>query len=234
MEAHSQPTGWIEAIAWLSLALGFASALIISIDVFARGYRQKMWIMNLVYPINALYWGPVGVWFYSRYGRRKAKTVLARTYPSGREPTPGWAMKFEAVSHCGAGCTLGDIGAEWLVATLGLTIAGEALFADYLLDFVFAWTLGIAFQYLTIVPMRDLGRLRGVWAAIKADTLSILAFQVGLFAGMAFYQKVIWSPPLSHATATYWMTMQLAMILGFFTAWPVNGWLIKKGLKEGM
>jgi Domain of unknown function (DUF4396) len=28
--------------------------------------------------------------------------------------------------------------------------------------------------------------------------------------------------------------MQLAMILGFFTAMPVNAWLVRKGLKEEM
>jgi hypothetical protein len=30
------------------------------------------------------------------------------------------------------------------------------------------------------------------------------------------------------------MMMQLAMILGFFTAWPVNAWLIRIGVKEKM
>ena len=30
------------------------------------------------------------------------------------------------------------------------------------------------------------------------------------------------------------MMMQLAMVLGFFTAWPMNRWLVSKGLKEKM
>jgi Domain of unknown function (DUF4396) len=28
--------------------------------------------------------------------------------------------------------------------------------------------------------------------------------------------------------------MQIGMIIGFFTAWPVNTWLIRKGWKEKM
>ena len=28
--------------------------------------------------------------------------------------------------------------------------------------------------------------------------------------------------------------MQIGMIVGFFTAWPVNAWLIRKGWKERM
>jgi hypothetical protein len=30
------------------------------------------------------------------------------------------------------------------------------------------------------------------------------------------------------------MSMQAGMIVGFFTAWPVNSWLIRRGIKEAM
>lgn len=94
------------------------------------------------------------------------------------------------------------------------------MYADFPLDFAFAWALGVVFQYFTIVPMRGIGKAEGIRAAIKADTLSILAFQLGLFLGMWIYQEVIFSPGLPKTTATYWMMMQLSMVLGFFTAWP--------------
>ncbi|MFF0849779.1 DUF4396 domain-containing protein [Streptomyces sp. NPDC003280] len=234
MEPHYYPPGWIEAVGWFSLSAAFASALIILIDIFVLGYRQKMWIMNLVYPITALYWGPVTVWFYFRHGRRTSQPSIEQHGMPDSDKLPQWNVLSKAVSHCGAGCTLGDIGAEWLVYSFALTIAGKALYADFALDFAFAWLLGIVFQYFTIVPMRDIGRIRGVWAAIKADTLSILAFQLGLFLGMWIYQNVIFSPGLPKTTASYWMLMQLAMILGFFTAMPVNAWLIRIGWKEKM
>jgi hypothetical protein len=107
--------------------------------------------------------------------------------------------------------------------------------AMYVADFVLAWSFGIAFQYFSIVPMRqDLGRWEGIWAAIKADTLSIVAFQLGLFGYMALYHLVFWQPPLSVASPTYWFMMQIGMTVGFFTAWPVNTWLIQAGWKEKM
>ncbi len=234
MEPHAHPSGWIEAIGWFSLSIAFASALIIAFDIVGRGYRQKMWIMNVVYPVTALYWGPVALWFYFRHGKRKSTPVIEQQGPPDPDQLPRWNILSKAVSHCGAGCTLGDIAGEWLVASLGLMIAGKSLLADIPMDFAWAWTLGIAFQYFTIVPMRDIGPIKGIWAAIKVDTLSILAFQVGLFAGMAIYQELIFAPGLEKSTATYWMMMQLAMILGFFTALPVNHWLVVKGLKEKM
>lgn len=45
---------------------------------------------------------------------------------------------------------------------------------------------------------------------------------------------MLWKPPLSVASATYWFGMQIRMIIGFFTAWPINTWLIRKGWKEKM
>ncbi|MCX3061739.1 DUF4396 domain-containing protein [Streptomyces beihaiensis] len=225
MEPHTQPAEWIETLGWIALGVALASALVIVFDIVVRGRHQKMWIMNVVYPVTALYWGPVALWFYFAHGRERDT--------DGAEP-PDRVVRFKAVSHCGAGCTLGDIGAEWLVLGTGLTLAGKALYADFLLDFVFAWTLGIAFQYFSIVPMRSIGRWEGIRAAVKADTLSILAFQVGLFLGMWIYQEVIFDPGLSKTTAAYWMLMQVSMVVGFFTAWPVNAWLVRAGWKERM
>jgi hypothetical protein len=194
-----------------------------------------MAIMDWVYPVTALYWGPVAVWFYFSRGRRTSKPLIERHGRPDPDALPQWSVQSKAVSHCGAGCTLGDIGAEWLVYGLGLTVAGKALWADMPLDFAFAWVLGILFQYFTIVPMRDIGRLRGIGAAVKADTLSILAFQLGLVLGMWVYQEIIFTPGgLPKTSAAYWMMMHLSMILGFFTAMPVNAWLVRIGWKEKM
>jgi hypothetical protein len=38
---------------WISLGIAFACALIIAIDEFRQW--QKMWIMNIVWPLTALY-----------------------------------------------------------------------------------------------------------------------------------------------------------------------------------
>lgn len=41
-------------------------------------------------------------------------------------------------------------------------------------------------------------------------------------------------PHLEPMGAPYWFMRQIGMILGFFTAWPANRWLIHKGVKEAM
>jgi hypothetical protein len=226
-------------------------------DIFVRGYRQHMAIMNAVWPITALYFGPVAVWFYARRGRHMSMkwadeqgVDLGAMMSSGDEEDPAgfwtfarrnWWPISKGTSHCGAGCTLGDIVGEWLVYVAAFTIPifaaddANSLMAMFAVDFTLAWSFGIVFQYFSIVPMRDdVGRLDGIWQAIKADTLSIVAFQVGLFGFMALYHLVLWQPPLSVASPAYWFMMQVGMVVGFFTAWPANAWLIKHGVKEKM
>ena len=190
--------------------------------------------MHVVHPITDLYWGPAALWFYVRHGRPTSRPVIEREGEPDPEKLPTWITSAKAISHCGAGCVLGDIGGEWLVRATGMTIAGKPLYADFLLDFAFAWLLGVGFQYFTIAPMREIGLRQGLWAAVKADTFSIIAFQVGLFAGMWVYQESLFAPGPAKTTASYRLLMQRAMIVGFFTAWPVNGRLVRAGEKEGM
>ncbi|MGC1133656.1 MAG: DUF4396 domain-containing protein [Nitrososphaeraceae archaeon] len=40
-----------------------------------------------------------------------------------------------------------------------------------------------------------------------------------------------------HANPTepvFWFMMQIGMTIGFFTSYPANIWLVKKGIKHGM
>ena len=245
---------WLMIVSWVALAVGFASALAVLVDEFLLGYRQHMAIMNLVHPITALYWGPVWLWAYFRRGRRsshkslqhEAQQLIARDAAIEQLKRRGESTDAKdvrpwhvgnAVSHCGAGCTLGDIGGEWFLFAIGAPILGitGTYGWEIIVDFVLAWTLGIAFQYFTIVPMRDdIGKLAGIFQAIKVDTLSIIAFQVGLFGWMAISHFVLFRPPLEIDTASHWFMMQVGMILGYLTAWPVNRWLVLRGTKEKM
>jgi Domain of unknown function (DUF4396) len=97
-----------------------------------------------------------------------------------------------------------------------------------------AYILGIAFQYFAIAPMRgDWGR-RSLIAAVQADTLSLTAFEIGLFGWMAITQMVLFQPSLEANQWTFWFMMQIGMVLGYLTAFPVNWWLIARGIKERM
>ena len=155
-------------------------------------------------------------------------------------------MVGKGAAHCGSGCTLGDICAEWLafafpaiaVAFGYQTVFSEKMFAVWVLDYIFAYAFGIVFQYFTIAPMRGLGVWQGILAAIKADTLSLTAWQIGMYGFMAFaalwlFRQVI-GVRLEVNTVEFWFMMQIAMLCGFTTAYPVNWWLLRIGVKEKM
>jgi hypothetical protein len=234
----------LEAIAWISLCVAFLCALIIAGDEVR--HPQKMWVMNIVWPVTALYFSVVALWGYYRIGRKMAKNGMQgmpRSQMSGEQkprnpqgrPDPTWEQTVVSDSHCGAGCTLGDIIAEFTIAGLGLTLLRSPLYTAFAGDLLLAWLLGIAFQYFAIKPMRNLSPSQGLIAAVKADTLSILTFEIGLFAWMALTYFVLFpSPHLKPTEAIYWFMMQAGMVIGFFTSYPMNRLLMIWGIKEVM
>ena len=143
------PAAELTIIAWVALALAFACAALMLVDIYALGHRQQMRIMEIVWPVTALYLGPlavIGYWLWGREHRQRELPVASAL----------------AVSHCGAGCTIGDIIGSSLVFALGLELAGLGLWVELPVDFTLAFLLGIVFQYLTIAPMRGLGLRDGL------------------------------------------------------------------------
>lgn len=231
--AHQFP-GWLHLLSILSLTIAGLCSLWVSRDLLRR--PEKMAVMNWVWPLVMLFGSVLWLVLYRR----------ARTEGGHGRDTPMALAVAKGASHCGAGCTLGDIVAEWLafaVPTVAVWFGWHSLFAEkvlavWVLDFVLAFVIGIVFQYFSIAPMRGLGLREGLVAAIKADTLSIGSWQVGMYGAMALIQFALLKPvygviaPVD--TPEFWFAMQIAMLAGFATAYPVNWWLVRSGVKEKM
>lgn len=226
------PPTWLTTIALVWLALAALSVVIIVVDV-ARGYRQHMRVMEWVWPITSLYFGPIALAIYWRYGRTTTHRYRAE-HPDVPEP-PYVVRVGISTSHCGAGCTVGDIVAEWLVFALGLSLLGAPIFASYVLDYTFAFVFGIAFQYFAIAAMQKVRFGELARRTLQADALSLTAFEIGLFAWMGLTWFVFFTNPhLYPDEPAFWFMMQIGMVLGFFTSYPANAWLIRRGVKEAM
>lgn len=228
----------VQAVSALSVGAALLSTVIVLGDLSA-GNQQRMWIMNVVWPLTTLWSGPLGLVAYYTLGRRG--TARAVTAASLRhEPAPGtqapfWQQVALAATHCGSGCALGDMAAEALMIVMPLVLFGSPVLGTWAVDFVFAFLLGIAFQYFTIAPMRGLALLPGLRAAIKADSVSLAAWQVGMYGWMAIALFVLYSPAaLPKSRPEFWFMMQVAMCAGFVTAYPVNWLLLRLGVKEAM
>jgi hypothetical protein len=225
---------WLHDLSVAYLLLGGLCATVISAD--EPRHPQHMWIMNVVWPITALFGTVWVLWQYFAYGRSATH----------RGETPFAVMVANGALHCGSGCTLGDICAEWLLfAFPAIAVAfgwhglfADKLFAGWIVDYILAYAFGIVFQYFTIAPMRGLSFGRGLLAAVKADTLSLTAWQIGMYGWMAIAHFAIFRAGLGVTletdTVEFWFMMQIAMLCGVATAYPVNWWLLRAGFKERM
>lgn len=187
---------WLHVLSVAYLCFGAVCAGGLALDLSRN--PQHMWIMNVVWPVAALFGTAWILWQYFTYGRLAAREKAQAAMRKGLDPpnrtcTPFWVMVSNGALHCGSGCTLGDICAEWLVfavPAVAIAFGWQCIFADkifavWIVDYLFAYALGVMFQYFTIAPMRGLSVGQGIIAAIKADTLSLTAWQIGMYGFMA-------------------------------------------------
>lgn len=172
---------WLVILSWVSIILGLVTTGIIAADIMR--HPQHMTIMNIVWPVTGLYFPLVGWWLYASMGRPMA--VHARKM-KGRHPY--WKRIFVSATHCGSGCVIGDIIGAPIVLATGCVLFGQRLYSESVVEFAFAYLFGIAFQYFPIRAMRQVAPGEAIIDAVNADTLSLAAFEVGMFAWMA----VIW------------------------------------------
>ena len=153
----------------------------------------------------------------------------------GEMRRPYWQSVALSALHCGAGCTLADIIGEWFTNYVPVTVAGSQLVGNWVLDFVLALIIGVYFQFYAIREMEKISVGNALTRAFKADFFSLLSWQVGMYGWMAIVYFVLFiNEPLPKDTWIFWFMMQLAMLFGFFCAYPMNALLIKLGIKKGM
>jgi hypothetical protein len=238
LDVHHFPLP-VTVVCAVLLAVAVGIAAVVAVDVARR--PQRMGIMNVVWPLTMLFGSVVWLWFYLRRGRAPRRGHDDRSGPYGMVTSTAIGT-----SHCGAGCAVGDLVGEFaLVAVPALgtavglgTLYQDRIYAGWIVDFVIAFVAGIVFQYRSIAPMRGLGLREGLVAALKADTFSILSWQVGMYGAMAIAQFAV-LPALvggraAVLTPEFWVVMQIAMVAGFVCAYPVNWLLVRRGVKEAM
>jgi hypothetical protein len=229
---------WRHALALASVSFGVAAAVLVALDILT-GRPQPMRIMAVVWPITALWGGPVGLLLYGRIGRAARVSGAPEPHPAGDAGRPETtrapitlAAVARATTHCGGGCTLGDLVAAPVFLAAPFTVLGQRLFASWVDELVAAFVLGIAFQYF---GQRAKGStMSRLTRAAKTDALSLAAWQVGMYGWMAIVTFGIVHADLSPTSVEYWFFMQAGMLAGFFTAFPVNAILLQRGIKEAM
>jgi Domain of unknown function (DUF4396) len=55
-----------------------------------------------------------------------------------------------------------------------------------------------------------------------------------MYGWVAVATFLIFGSEIDRADPVFWFMMQVAMLAGFATSYPVNGWLVSVGIKEKM
>lgn len=240
---------FFKAISILFVCSGILTSILIYMDIRER--RQSMKIMEVVWPLTGLWASWLGLWAYWKFGRTSepgAEMPPMNATEGSQDDnqwknhtmqmmsmrhTP-WQQVTLSTLHCGAGCTLADVLGEWFVFFVPLSIGGSLLAGQWVLDYVLALVTGIFFQYAAIQPMEHLPRYKGILKAFKIDFFSLTSWQIGMYGWMAVVIFALHDSPFVKTSWEFWFMMQIAMVCGFLSSYPVNKILIRRGIKKGM
>lgn len=218
MDMTNRVPDWLTPIAWIYIALALLGAAAIALDIYGRHRRHSTVAEEAVWVASALYLGPFALPLYARHGRTPARAASGAV-PTGRghhSPTavaglPGGGAS--AIAHL--------IGVPLVLAS-GLTIAGIDLWVMIIVIGVLA--MALLFAYERAASGR--GRALPVSTAAVAAVLTVLAFDVGMGGWMLLLHFNEFMPPASEGS--FWFLMQVGIVLGLLTAYPVVGWLARR------
>ncbi|SFD93738.1 DUF4396 domain-containing protein [Roseivivax sediminis] len=171
-----------------------------------------MSLMKLVWALTVAYSGPLGLLIYRWAGRKE----IARDSPARRGA--------RSVAHCYSGCGLGEIAGLFIAVGL-LSLATVWVAA---LTFACAYAAGFA---LTVGPLVQEGTpLRtALRDAVLSETPSITVMEV-----VAIGTDLWLSGGATMGEVRFWSSLVVSLSLGLLAAWPMNIWLIQRGVKSGM
>lgn len=139
-----------------------------------------------------------------------------------------WRQVVGSTMHCVAGDGLGILVTAAVVAPLGLPKAVD-LTIEYVVGFTLGWTI---FQALFMRNMAGTYR-RSLRKTFLPEFLSMNF----LMAAMMVTSSTLMSAAPIAADPThpaFWFVMSIALSVGFVVAYPINWWLVSRGLKHGM
>ena len=206
--------------AWLVVAI--LSAAYVAWDQF-RGNPEPA-VMKWGFVLVTLYMGPIGLLLY----------VMA-----DKEPSPGtheefikplWKQGVGSTVHCVAGDATGIIVAAVVVALIGLPM-WQDLIVEYIAGFLFGLLI---FQALFMRKMMGGTYLQNVRRSFLPELISMNCMMAGMAPVMVALMmgrdmRAMWpGEPL------FWVVMSLGVIAGFAIAYPVNVWMVSRGMKHGL
>ena len=205
--------GALESPAVLGLWAASAVAALgwLALDL-STGNRHLGSLMKAVWGLTVAYAGLLGVAVYAFSGRRQIRRDSV------------WRQAFRSVAHCYSGCGAGEI----LGLALSVGLLALAQLWVVLVTFTLAYVFGLA---LTVGPLVQDGVPfpRALKDGVLSESASIVVMEavaIGVDLWLAGDARM--------GETLFWSSLVLSLSAGLLAAYPVNLWLIREGVKEGM
>jgi FtsP/CotA-like multicopper oxidase with cupredoxin domain len=207
-------------VAWFALAA--LSTAYVAWDQFRNNPEPV--VMKWGFILVTLYMGPLGLLMY----------VMA-----DKEPRPGeheefvkpvWKQGVGSTIHCVAGDATGIILAAVVTATLGLP-----MWIDLIVEYVAGFAFGLfIFQALFMKSLMGGTYWENVKKSILPEFISMNLMMAAMAPVMALLMMGRDMRAMDPAELLFWGVMSLGIIAGFALAYPVNVWMVGRGLKHGL
>jgi len=214
-------------LAWIDVVLlGWfvLTALSVAYVAWAAWRNPEPNVMRWGWVLVTLYMGPIALGLY----------VL-----TDQEPQPGtheefirplWKQGIGSTVHCIAGDATGIVLAATVTALLGFP-----MWIDLIAEYVFGFAFGLfIFQALFMKSMMGGSYWRALTGSFMPEWLSMNMMMAGMIPPMVLLMMGSDMRAMDPRSLVYWGTMSVGVIAGFFAAYPVNLWLVSKGLKHGL
>jgi hypothetical protein len=216
------PFPFVDLVLLVWFALTAASVAYVAWDAWRN--NPELTVMKWGWLLVTAYTGPVGLTLY----------VLSckEPFPGAHERfiTPLWKQGLGSTIHCLAGDATGIIVAATVTGLLGLPMG-----IDFIVEYVAGFGFGLfIFQALFMKDMMGGSYIKAVRQTILPEWLSMNAVMAGMFPAMAIFMMGRDMRAMEPTYLAFWGAMSGAVLVGLATAYPINVWLVKKGLKHGM
>jgi Domain of unknown function (DUF4396) len=210
----------LNGVMLLWFLLTAAAVLFVAIDIW---YTPESPVLKWAFVLLTAYTGPLGAFLYV-LGCREPLPGLHERYTAAR-----WRQVLGSTMHCVAGDGIGILAGAALASFLALPhLIDIAL--EYVLGFGFGWTI---FQALFMGDIAGGSYRRSLTGTFIPEFLSMNFLMSGMVPIAAIGQALI-GKPLSPLAPNFWFVMSMALLVGFIVAYPMNWWLVARGLKHGM
>lgn len=211
----------IQGVLYLWYVLVFLSLIFLIYDLIyntpAPGVMKIAWIIIIIYT------GVIGLFIYLLSCRQPLAKMHARYIESH------WKQAVGSLIHCVTGDATGIIFAAAITYFFHLP-NGIDLIIEYLSGFIVGWFI---FQALFMLPMLGGNYLLALRKTFFPELTSMNMVMLGMFPVMLVLIAFL-PEGRSPLNLVFWGIVSLATIVGAVVTYPVNSWMVARGLKHGM